>query len=136
MDVTLPSATAPYRGVRGWLLFFCVCLVVVRPAVGLFTSVALAAAGELAAAVVIFAITALGVYVGVGLWRVVPGAVERTKGFLWATLPAEVAVLFFTHQRYAFDGGDLREALSVLLFFGLWYSYLESSKRVQNTYRS
>lgn len=151
MEGTTASPRPRYQGVRGWLLLLCLVLTVSFPllmSLQLLGSlraewrllahrpdlvVILVADGILRAALI-----ACSAYAGVRLWRIRPGAVRATKGFLVCLVAYSFireAVRFLTHP----TGGSLTEEaakrlLQSFLIVAIWYSYLVSSKRVRATY--
>jgi len=148
------SVVQRYRGVRGWLLFFCISLTVLAPLAtiatlitvfkevsGLFTQFP----GLLViTSVDIFlsmGLMSLSVYTGIGLWRVRPGAVLMAKRYLFCFLgyQAIAAILPFlaglpsaaNDAMFADVGKDIFRSA---LYFAIWYSYLNKSQRVRATY--
>lgn len=127
-------ADRSYEGVGGWLLLLCICLAVLRPIAGIAVTVALAASGQEAIALIVLAISIYSCYAGLRLWRRMPAAVRTAKQFLWATLGCEAAIILLAARASIFDGASIRDAAGVLLFFAIGYSYLRQSKRVLATY--
>jgi hypothetical protein len=133
------------KGVGGWLLFFIITLVFITPLStlyylssdyfiidGLFdTGLALISIG--------FAVWA--VVAGISLWRKKPEAVIRTKEFLITYLAFAVVSLIigiiFTSDLLADDIfiEDSVNLVRSLVYFGIWFSYLNMSKRVKNTFK-
>jgi hypothetical protein len=134
-----------YKGVRGWLLFFCVSLTVLAP---------LRIMGEYGAAgtdiwsirgisidgLFSFVFACFSIYVGVCLWRVRPGAVKKATVFLWCVAALNVVVVLLTHMaglKPSANGKVIEEAIirsgagAIAL---AWLAYLGSSKRVKATY--
>ena len=148
----LPEPTAR-TGVSGWLLVLCLMLAVIGPliAVSLMVNETLASApyfqsalGLHLATIASMAITAWlvgsGIYAGVGLWVLRPGAVETAKTLLLLGLAANIAgaALHLLTPAASPHADLLRElALSVvpdLIFFTACYAYLNKSARVRATY--
>jgi hypothetical protein len=147
---------AKYRGVRGWLLLFCVILTILNPLATLISvggSIAMGSRaftrypGLLRATVIDLvlsvALMAFSIYSGVLLWRVRPGAVAMAKRFLLCVIGYYVvaAVLMFTAGLPASASARLtaeaaKNIIRGLIFSGIWYSYLQLSKRVRATYPS
>jgi hypothetical protein len=153
-----PIATTEsrHKGVRGWLLLFCIGLTVLGPIVILGS--VLAALGTpadgyrqfprllvvtLMGALLNLVFVAFSIYTGVCLWRIRPGAVRTAKTFLvcylWycmisygllftAGLPSAINVTLAAQLR--------KQVVKDLLYFLIWYSYLNRSKRVKATYES
>ena len=128
------TTASSLSGVRGWLLFFCISLVIFRPLVYLF---ALSSGQDLswAAMALPIAICAFGVYAGVELWRIAPAAVKKAKAFLWTYLALTVAAgVLVVSESEEVKGEDLSDMLRSIIFFCFWYLYLLRSQRVRNTY--
>jgi hypothetical protein len=142
----LPVIDQRYKGVRGWLLFFCINLTVLTP---------LGIMGEYGAAgmdiesirgisidgLISLAFAGFSIYVGVCLWRVRPGAVKKAKVFLWCivALNAIVALLtFMAGLKLSANGTMIHETLIKFVAGAItvlvWLAYLDSSKRVKATY--
>jgi hypothetical protein len=142
-----------YRGVKGWLLFFCISLTILSP---LFTVAGLArgfSAGSrvedrlpgfmtaMASDSVLAApIMALGIFAVVSLWAVKPNAVRVAKLYLivqpvYAVLEVALflAILPSSATGTVIEKGTT-SVLGSLLYAGLWFSYLSKSKRVRATY--
>lgn len=139
-----------YRGVRGWLLFFCISLTIISP---LATVAQLRVTIEsesrlfdlhpgLRVMVLLdIALAAFGMYAGICLWRVALGAVKKVKLFLWCKLaylvvPPPIILLFIA--RLPMNGATISElmkevALPVISFL-IPMAYLSQSKRVKATY--
>ena len=145
-----------YKGVGGWLLLLCLGLTVFSP---------LSTLGSLAeeylesskyfdqfpgllVITVIYTILSLGIvafsiYAGVGLWSIRPGAVQMAKRFLLCLLGyhAIAAILPFTAglpstaTQAMIETGATHLSRGVI-YFAVWYSYLNKSKRVIATYHS
>jgi len=143
-----------YCGVGGWLLFFCLVLTLFSPLATLFNLVGSFAAASpafarfpgLLAISVIDTLLSVGlmvfsIYAGIGLWRIQPGAVQTTKTFLKFFLGylAFAAVLPFMAGLPAAANEAMVAAVVVstvrgVIFFAIWNSYLNCSKRVKATY--
>lgn len=151
-----PPTEPKYKGVGGWLLFFCLSLTVFSP---LITIVALTSSytdafqlldrfpGVMAITVIDtfldLVVMAFSVYAGVGLWRVKPGAVQTAKRYLLCLL-AYVAVASILPFMAGLPS-DVNEALIAEVIKGasrqvsyvaIWYAYLNKSKRVMATFES
>jgi hypothetical protein len=154
---TRPAAPEPqYKGVGGWLLLLCLGLTVFTP---LLTMGSLATGvreslsyfdrfpGLLVITVIDTILTlglvAFSIYVGVGLWSIRPGAVQMAKRYLLCFLgyQAIAAILPFTAglpsaATWAMIRAVAIDALRGVIYFAVWYSYLNESKRVRATYHS
>jgi len=149
-----PQETASeYRGVKGWLLFFCISLTTLSPLITLGNlasgcSAASRVADRLPAlmtatgidSVLAVLVMALGIFAGVSLWTVRPNAVPVAKLYLIA-LPVyavlEIALFLAILPPRVSDALTSRGTISVLrslCYAGLWFAYLSRSKRVKATY--
>lgn len=133
------------KGVGGWLLFFIITLVFITPLStlyylssdyyiidGLFdTGLALISIG--------FAVWA--VVVGISLWRKNKNAVIRTKEFLLAYLSFGIisVIVGAVLGGYSADpellASDSISLVRAIGYFAIWFSYLNVSKRVKNTFK-
>jgi hypothetical protein len=148
------SVEPRYKGVGGWLLLLCLGLTVFSP---LITLVSLATSysvssqyfdrfhGLLVITVVDTLLSAglmvFSVYAGVGLWSIRPGAVRTAKRYLLWFLGyhAVAAILPFTAglpsaANDAMIAQVLKDTVKGVVYFAIWYSYLNRSERVRATY--
>jgi hypothetical protein len=149
----LPSDHSVVPGeVRGWLLVLCLILTFVNPANSLYHILSHTVPTIIAAralnrvyllSVYTFVVSTLAVFsfvAGVGLWAVKPNAVAFAKRFLLTMLIAHVAyyVLWMAvirpTRQVAYAEMAWWNVLRPMMFVTLWYSYLERSKRVRETY--
>ncbi len=154
-----PSAVpelSRYKGVRGWLLALCLMLTVVGPLITtwlmayeyLASAPYFASFGGLQAAIffsiaIKACVVVFGVYAGVRLWSIRPGAVDTAK---YALVFGLVADALTTTLQTAFgptsvaDGQLYYEVtmriIPSLIFFGICLAYLNKSTRVHVTYQS
>jgi hypothetical protein len=155
----LPNQEAnptPYKGVGGWLLFFCIVLTIIGPLVGIFNLASGFATCYpllerfpalilllLVDTILSLALIAFGIVTGIMLWRVLPNARKIAKIYLWSSLGYAVIatilpfVVGLPQETYK---AMLPEVIGTLfkgmIFFGIWFSYLCTSKRVKATYES
>ncbi|MGB7622063.1 MAG: DUF2569 family protein [Terriglobia bacterium] len=145
-----------YTGVRGWLLLFCLALTVFGPLVTVFFLVAnyqgaaqyfeqfpglrMISQVDILLSV---AVMAFSVYAGVALWRKKQNAVRIAKAYLWTYLAYSIVAsgLPFTaglpsSAQEAMIVEVLKNLFRSLLYFAVWYSYLNGSKRVKATFPS
>ncbi len=155
-SATTVSAEPQYKGIGGWLLLFCLNLVVISPVLttiafikeyhdsspyfeqfpGLFGTTVIEG-------ILGFCFISFAIYAGIGLLIIRPGAVNTAKNFLkfylgfqvvisvlpfMAGLPSTVNNALFTEAA--------RNIVSTIIFFNIWNSYLNRSKRVRATYEA
>ena len=79
---------------------------------------------------------AFSIYAGISLWLVKPGAVQITKRFLWSYLAycGVTAILPFMAGLPAMIPEIITNTSRGAVFFAIWYSYLNKSKRVKATF--
>jgi len=143
-----------YRGVRGWLLILCLNVAILDPLTMLFTIFLVTSAAKpyfgdhpellrlcLASGILRMALAVFSVYAGLGLWKVVPGAVSVAKRYFQAVvlysvlasfLPALVGVPQESYQEFA--GQTIFNSFLTMAYAIAWYIYLQRSKRVKATY--
>ena len=138
--------------VRGWLLVLCLILTLFYPTRSVYhilwhtipiISTAHALNRILLLSVYSFVVSALAVFsfaAGLGLWCVKPKAVGFAKRYLLTYLVAHVAyfVLWIAMIRPTREIDYVEmgwwNIVGPLVFVTLWYSYLEHSRRVRETY--
>jgi hypothetical protein len=145
-----------YRGVKGWLLILCLNIAILDPLTMLLTIFLVTGAtkpyfGEhpellrlcLASGICRLALAVFSVYAGLGLWKVVPGALPVAKKYLLAVvlysvvasfLPVLVGVPRESYQEFA--GDTVFNSFVTMAYAIIWYIYLQRSKRVRATYAS
>jgi uncharacterized protein DUF2569 len=153
--VTRPEPAEPqYKGVGGWLLLLCLGLTVFTP---LLTIGSLATAYRMSLeyfdqfpgllvitvidTILSLGLIAFGFYAGIGLWSIRPGAVKMAKRFLLCTLgyQAIAAILQFMAGLPSTATATILSQVAIcvlrsVIYFAVWYSYLDKSKRVAATY--
>ena len=142
-------------GVHGWLLLLCLMLTVIGPLITLGLMVYDAPqwaayignspamqAQILLSRVLTAAAVAVGIYAGLRLWSIKPGAVALTKKALLLGLAVdivnsviEVAAGPQAPVNSVLINRSLLNMLPDLIFFTLGFAYLNKSARVQATYR-
>jgi hypothetical protein len=141
-----------YRGVGGWLLLFIVSLTIITPVFQGYIVYNELKLYHAAPSPLLFKILAvdwsmrvillvLGIYAGISLWRVKPGAPRVAKTYLVAVFAQQVVLLlmgFWIASKLAATpeniGSVIMEPLRSIIYVVIWYSYLNKSKRVAATY--
>ena len=144
IEPTIPPA------VRGWLLFLCVVLTILYPAINLHhiltytVPLIIRYPGfsilMLSRCVVWTALAVFSFLAGLKLWLVRPGAVRFARRWLWSYLIAHIAefALFLVVAKprqfasVAWTGWFY--VVVPIASFAFWYLYLEHSRRVRATY--
>ena len=84
-----------------------------------------------------------GIYVGLRLWRIKPGALGLAYAYFLLELAVTIIVVASDYllvdypsstQRSALSGG-ISQVIITLIWCGAWIVYLSNSKRVSATYR-
>jgi len=155
----LPTEAAvqpEYQGVGGWLLFFCISLTVLGPLLtvaSLITGFGISAEAfrefpGLLVMLIIDTVLSLGIagfglYAGLQLWRVRPGAVLTAKKYLYCALGYHILGIglpwiagLSPEDTKAMIVDGIRDTVRGLIYFAIWFSYLNQSKRVKATYTS
>jgi Protein of unknown function (DUF2569) len=146
-DAALPAENK-YKGVRGWLLFFCITLTILAP-ISAFRANSETSGSlrpyfqrvpnlrELCTTldVLNLGIALFAVIVGVMLWRTRPNAVHVAKLFLWCLLGFSVGVMFLP-SLFGLPIGTVFVRPGGIGYFLVWYFYLKKSKRVKATFGS
>lgn len=150
-------------GVEGWLLWFCLNLAVINPIITIFMvlynylwylsnpkiwsklswDVHVLALSE---TVPLVWLALAGLYVGIRLWQEKSNAVRLAKGFLISFLIlnlCSVSLVLIVQGVFVRSWGSIRietwewafmRTIQTLIYFGVWFAYLHSSRRVQNTF--
>ena len=126
--------------IRGWLLLLCILLTTLNPALlAVVAASSVANVGTTPFGLTLLGIrlvvTGVGVAAGMALWHKRPGAVTLAKAALvLAAVEAIGRLSTRTGLSEAPPGTRLPLALAVIAYNGLWYMYLEKSRRVRATY--
>ncbi|MGD2295544.1 MAG: DUF2569 family protein [Candidatus Aminicenantes bacterium] len=142
-----------YYGVKGWLLFFCVSLTILSPILTSF--VLITSYGEFLASfynylslriiailyiLISISITIFGIVAGVKLWVKRPNAVRITRAYLTTLLLFNIygGLLVFLMELlvHSVSGSYLREFIGAFIYFFIWNSYFNKSKRVKATFKT
>jgi len=136
-----PQAVAPVaselRGVRGWLLLFCVWLAIVDPLYSLrvlpyLRYISLNWTLPLSLALVVY-----GMVTGIQLWRVRPGALTLLRiyfGFVVALTLFTIGLMFYGSFLMHVGIWSVFAWVETAAFLAVWVTYFRVSKRVRATY--
>jgi len=122
--------TDPLRGVRGWLLLFCIITTILRPLLLILTP--LPANLTTLGLVILCAMTVLSVFTGISLWGVTSDALMWAKIYLVASLGVLCLELLGGLVRRPNPVGPLVGIATTLA----WLAYFMKSKRVRATFGS
>jgi hypothetical protein len=145
---------APYKGVKGWLLLFCVSITILDPiaaVVNLFIvadltkplfekSPALLRLVSVSGTFTI-GLTVFGIYTGLSMWKVLPGAVKMGRMYLLSVFYYSIFAIYLP-SLMGITGDSLKELrdaslinnIRTIIYIAVWYIYLKRSKRVKATY--
>lgn len=150
-----------HEGVRGWLLLFCLTLIIFNPLKFFNTLIETASLYSallqplftvvIVEILVSVGLMCLGLYAGYALWTIKHNAVKIAKTYLLALLifsAIDFLLLFNLLEALrvsmymaglAQDFNRIRregieETIGALIYVSLWYTYLNNSKRVKATY--
>ncbi len=134
-SVGTPSTVDPLKGIRGWLLLFCLGIVFVQPLV------LIVASDTAFEAVFNLLLGAFSLYAGICLWRVRPNALRLVKVYFVLVLSiatlAILASVVTTHSAPSSETPQtnvLTDGARMLIGVAIWWSYFKKSKRVKATY--
>ncbi len=152
-----------YRGVKGWLLLFCLNLTIFSPLYTLSmigkiieklsteiaqlsdrTIIIISICWAIFICLIVIGILLFGIYAGLTLWSVKYNALKNVKRYLLARLIFFVCLptILIPLNIYFESQGTERISMTAYIFpllyeafwVAIWYSYFTSSKRVKATY--
>jgi RNA polymerase subunit RPABC4/transcription elongation factor Spt4 len=149
----------PLKGVRGWLLFFCISLVFINPLLNIpltilyivnqhntLTIFPLLNITLIIDLVITSLFSLIGIYIGIKLWRIqsraIPNANLYLNLLLIYSIIAFVAYLIsiasndvsFNSKSVKFLGDNFRSTVYSIGYVIAWKLYLKNSERVKNTF--
>lgn len=148
----------PLKGVRGWLLFFCISLVFINPLINipfiilyfdknnLLTIFPLINTTLTIDLVITFLLVILGIYMGIKLWILHTRAIANTNLYLNSLLGYSIISFFayfivvasydigFNSTSVQFLGNNFRSTIYSIVYVIVWKLYLKNSERVKNTF--
>ena len=153
-QIQISQAQTQYQGVGGWLLLFCIGLTILSPLRNLGSINQTLEAVKLVGGrfpgfvtiayieiVLIVAMVVFSIYAGISLWIIKPNAVTIAKFYLLFVVV--VAIIDFVLV-ISIDMPEMamREVTTAavfgivgsVLYSGVWFAYLNNSKRVEATY--
>lgn len=124
-----------YSTIGGWLVFFVIILIFLSP---LFILVQYSISEELTlwGFSLDIGLAIYGIIVGINLWRLKPYSVKKAKEFLLIRTGVFIIIallILYTYGDFYYMFFDTY-TFQALVFFAIWYSYLNFTKRVKNTY--
>lgn len=143
-----------YQSVGGWLLLLCLALTIFSPLRSVYNlatayNETLPFFDEYPGLKMLFYVDGLlslilmilSVRAGIALWTIKPGAVKIAKNYLLIFLGYSLIAIFLPFlaglpsvANEAMIPEVAKGAIQALIYFGVWYSYLNVSKRVKATY--
>jgi hypothetical protein len=131
------------KGIGGWLLFFIFTLVFFSPLYQLYDFTANPQFYFWESGAIIYESVAVaivyytwGIIVGILLWKRKPKAVIWAKEFLIAALVVSIFLTIYSYGLFSTEDYDLilYDSFRSIVYFGIWFSYLNLSRRVKNTF--
>ena len=150
--VSTETGPPQYHGIGGWLLLFIASLTIITPAFQGYIVYNELKLYQAAPSPLLFKILAvdwfmriilmlLGIYAGIRLWLVKPGAPRVAKAYLVAVFAQQVVLLlmgFWIASKVTATpeniGSVIMEPLRSIIYVVVWYSYLNKSRRVSATF--
>ncbi|MBU3978521.1 DUF2569 domain-containing protein [Patescibacteria group bacterium] len=146
MELDRLQSKPKFKKIGGWLLGFCLILIVITP---MATIINLVSAYEenalrLIEILVNAGLAVFSVYAGILLWQIRPEAVKVTKIFLivnWAlrSMFAYWDIIRLITNKVASTSPQWLDAslsaIGPMIFLAIWMAYLDRSERVKETYR-
>lgn len=142
-----------YKGVKGWLLFYCITLIVFQPFImigallyieeitSLFPYFPGVQTVLIIDTILSLCVLGFGIYSAILLIKIKDNAISTVKKFLVTALIYNFisSVLFFASGLppeviEAMAGEIILDLIPGLIYFFIWYSYFNKSKRVKATY--
>lgn len=132
------------QGIGGWLLLFVIILTIIQPLRLLYDVIAnpsfysySSGVYDLTSLLWVLGIAIWGIVVGISIWRAKEKAIIWAKELLIISLVLSIVFTFLYSGLYPLEEQEIlfKEIFRSLVFFGFWFSYLNVSKRVKNTFK-
>ena len=135
----LLATKSELSGVSGWLLLLCINLAVLNPIVTIYQIVKDQPWRSGIGYTIFMLVFTLGLsiysfIVGLKLWMIKPNAVRNAKAFLIVMLCVSGLSLITAFVRSRSPQEMVLAAMRAIIPFAVWWSYLNGSIRVKNTY--
>lgn len=149
----------PLKGVRGWLLFFCISLVFINPLINIpliilyianqhntLTMFPLLNTTLMLDLVTTSLFSLIGIYIGIKLWIIHSRAIANANLYLNSLLGYSIISFFayfiviasydigFNSTSVQFLGNNFRSTIYSIGYVIIWKLYLKNSERVKNTF--
>ncbi len=135
-QLTTPSISSRDRGLQGvggWLLFFCIALIILGP-LATFAEVMSLSNIDAAGMILEFARAGFGIVVGIFLWNVRPVAFTLLwVYFAFVALMGILGIIGFAVLEQK-RPEDLTVSVRALIYVVVWFLYFHQSKRVRVTF--
>ncbi|MBR9683577.1 DUF2569 domain-containing protein [Candidatus Woesearchaeota archaeon] len=132
------------KGIEGWLLFFVIILIIIQPGFLLFDVIInpsfysySSGIYDLFSLLLVFGLAIWSIAVGIAIWNKKRRAIIWAKEFLIVSLVISIVFTFLYFGLYTLEEQNilLVDLFRSLISFGIWFSYLNVSKRVKNTFK-
>jgi hypothetical protein len=149
----------PLKGVRGWLLFFCISLVFINPLINIpllilyidnqhnaLTMFPLLNTTFIIDLVITSLFSLIGIYIGINLWKIHSRAIANANLYLYSFLIYSIISftayfisiasydISFNSTSIKFLGDNFRSTIYSIGYVIVWKLYLKNSERVKNTF--
>jgi uncharacterized membrane protein YqgA involved in biofilm formation len=147
MDDLVKKNTNKYESIGGWLLLLCISLTILSPLRTIYTNslnIMIISSfldefdkGDqyliLFETILGIGITIYSIVAGVHLWKIKPNAVKFAKTFFLVFLGYIILIAIFS-TIVKIESNYIKNTIGNILYFTIWYLYLDKSERVKKTY--
>lgn len=154
METNNIAAATKHKGVGGWLLLFCIGLIIISPLLNIFSitsgyqevSPYFEVYPRILPIVIITSVLGIvlscfSIYAGIVLWKIRPNAVKIAKNYLLTMLGYSILSAFLpfmaglpAEANQAMLTTVAADIFRTVIYTAVWYSYLNRSIRVKQTY--